>query len=169
MFKEDLCVAPHPRGWAIRREGGKKAISVHRSRDEAEAKARRIAAYEGGRFLPGDGWGTPTGLHETSDVKNAGGGRWQAHRKPRPRAEAAESLRVSRFDARFWFAELAALRRQCDRIRETLAAEQRCRDGEMALLRAEVAAACTSAACASGQKAALRAQIDEIQALAPCN
>lgn len=47
MFIEELHVLLHRRGWAVRRTGARKAISVHPSRAEAVSKARRIATHEG--------------------------------------------------------------------------------------------------------------------------
>ncbi len=47
MFIEELHVLLHRRGWAVRRTGARKAISVHPTKAEAVSKARRIATHEG--------------------------------------------------------------------------------------------------------------------------
>jgi len=36
-------VVPHPKGWAVKGEGNRKATSVHPTQREAIAKAREIA------------------------------------------------------------------------------------------------------------------------------
>ncbi len=70
MFIEDLSVISHRRGWAVRRSGALRAISVHASRAEAEEKARRLAKREGVNLVLHDAAGvvireeryeTPTG------------------------------------------------------------------------------------------------------------
>ena len=35
-------VVPHPKGWAVKPEGGKRAVSVHPTQKEAIEKAREL-------------------------------------------------------------------------------------------------------------------------------
>lgn len=43
MAKRNQHVVPHPEGWAVRPEGGKRPSSVHDTQQEAIDRAREIA------------------------------------------------------------------------------------------------------------------------------
>lgn len=55
MSKKDIHVVPHEQGWAVRREGGDRASSVHDTKAEAMEQARnqgrreRVEVVEHGR------------------------------------------------------------------------------------------------------------------------
>lgn len=43
MSKKDIHVAPHPDGWAVKREGGERASSVHGRKEDALDAGRELA------------------------------------------------------------------------------------------------------------------------------
>lgn len=42
MTKKDIHVVPHPEGWAVQREGGERATSVHGRKEDAMLEARDL-------------------------------------------------------------------------------------------------------------------------------
>lgn len=44
--KKDIHVVPHDDGWAVKREGGSRASSTHRTQAEAQDRARDMAKRE---------------------------------------------------------------------------------------------------------------------------
>jgi hypothetical protein len=46
MTKKDLHVVPRDSGWAVQKEGGQKATSLHRTQTEATSAAREQAIRE---------------------------------------------------------------------------------------------------------------------------
>lgn len=46
MAKSPIWVVNHPDGWAVRREGGDRASSVHRTQEQAIDEARRLAQQD---------------------------------------------------------------------------------------------------------------------------
>jgi len=49
--KKPLHVVPHQDGWAVEREGGQRASSVHRTQAEAAARGREQARNDETEFL----------------------------------------------------------------------------------------------------------------------
>ena len=47
MARRGQHVVPHPQGWAVKVEGGKRASSVHETQKEAIDRAREIAGNQG--------------------------------------------------------------------------------------------------------------------------
>ena len=47
MARRGQHVVPHPRGWAVKPEGGKRASSVHDTQRQAIDRAREIAKKQG--------------------------------------------------------------------------------------------------------------------------
>jgi hypothetical protein len=47
MARRGQHVVPHPEGWAVKVEGGKRASSVHQTQREAIDRAREIASNQG--------------------------------------------------------------------------------------------------------------------------
>ncbi len=47
MARRGQHVVPHPSGWAVKAEGGKRAPSVHPTQREAADRARAIAKNQG--------------------------------------------------------------------------------------------------------------------------
>lgn len=47
MARRGQHVVPHPEGWAVKVEGGKRASSVHQTQQEAIDRAREIASNQG--------------------------------------------------------------------------------------------------------------------------
>lgn len=51
MKNRNQHVVPHPEGWAVRPEGGKKVTSVHDNQREAIDRGREIARNQGSELL----------------------------------------------------------------------------------------------------------------------
>jgi hypothetical protein len=51
MRKKNQHVVPHPRGWAVKSAGSKRASSVHRTQARAIKAARRNAINRGSEML----------------------------------------------------------------------------------------------------------------------
>jgi len=49
--KKPVHVVPHEDRWAVEREGGQRASSVHRTQAEAETRGREQARNDGVEFL----------------------------------------------------------------------------------------------------------------------
>lgn len=47
MVKRNVHVLPRSNGWAVKKDGAKRATSVHPTQQEAEQVGRRIAISEG--------------------------------------------------------------------------------------------------------------------------
>jgi hypothetical protein len=46
MKKKDVHIVPHPEGWAVKREGAKRASSVHETKAPATEAGRKTAKAE---------------------------------------------------------------------------------------------------------------------------